>query len=252
MPEVVEIDLERDIIDGAVRKVYQRFRVALGALVAAAYRDTSRADVTLGSRFLATNLTAQDEPPAPDLPVITPRGNGYGLYFDLSPGDIGVALACDAPVRNLFETGEVGTPGRAVGHDYGCAVFFPGGRVSSSVPGQSTDPPNEPGTMVLGADDGSAQVVLRRAGGPSLTEQGTVVIRAATHVPPAKAVLLGGDGAVLGVARLTDTVDASALFLTWISKVTAAINTLAPGSVDPFVGTTIGAISSASDKVASE
>src|SRR5690554_5005859 len=95
--DVPIIDLERDLIDGAVRKVYQTFRVAAGVLVSAFSRGPSRADVTMGTRFLATNLTAQEDPPAPDLPVITPRGNGYGLYFDMAPGDIGVAVSCDGP-----------------------------------------------------------------------------------------------------------------------------------------------------------
>lgn len=60
-------------------------------------------------------------------------------------------------------------------------------------------------------------------------------------------IALGGDAR--GVARINDTIDKSALLGTWMSQVTAAVNGLAPLSVTPFVGGTIGAISSASEKL---
>ena len=285
----VKIDLYEDLIGGAVREVRQTFRVALPVRVKSAYRSTSRADVTFGVRWLATNRQVFDEPPAPALPVLLPRGGGYGVHFDLREGDLGVALSCDGPVSGLYDTGEPVTPQFPQGHDYGCAVLYPGGRVSNGeVP---TEPPNPTGTMTVGAEDGTATVELRgrglpslaaqgtlggraapprpppaagrrggvagRRGLPSLAEQGTVVVRAATHVPPAFAVLLGGDGAVLGVARLTDSVDRNALLTTWMSQVTAALNSpgvaaLSGVAVTPFVAPGIGTISSASDKVSSE
>ena len=198
--DVVVLDLERDIIDGAVRKVYQMFRVGLAVVVESFARGPSRVDATLGARFLATNLTAQDDPPVPDMPIIMPGGGGYGMHFDMAQGDLGVAIACDGPVRGLFETGDVVTPQRAVGHDYGCAVFIPGGRVSSSIAGQTTDPPNAAGTATIGSNDSSARVEFRRAGGPSVAEQGTVVVRSAG---PVASVLLGGDTAVVPVACAT-------------------------------------------------
>jgi hypothetical protein len=191
-PEVITIDLERDLIDGAVLKVRQTFRVALSAVVATFARGPTRANVDLGARFLATNLTAQDEPPVPDLPVITPRGNGYGLYFDMAPGDLGVALCCDMPVRGLYEDGEVVTPQRVMGHDYGCAVLFPGGRVSSST--TPTDPPNPLDTIALMADDSSAAVILRGAGKTSPAELGSMVLAVAG---PTASLLLGSDTAVI-------------------------------------------------------
>lgn len=246
----VKIDLYEDLIGGAVREVRQTFRVGLPARVKSPYRSTSRADVTFGVRWLATNRAVFDEPPAPALPVVLPRGGGYAVHFDLRADDLGVALACDGPVSGLYDTGEPVTPQFPQGHDYGCAVFFPGGRVSNGeVP---TEPPNPAGTMTVGAEDGTACVELRGRALPSVIEQGTVVLRAATHVPPAFAILLGGDGAVLGVARLTDSVDRNALMTTWMSQVTAAINAIAPGSVTPFVTPGIGTISSASDKVSAE
>lgn len=246
------IDLVDDVIMVAVRLVRQTFRVALPGIVTTFARETSRAAVDFGAKWLATDRSVRDEPPMADLPVITPRGGGYGVYFDFREGDLGIVLAQDAPVRPLYETGDPVVPQFPQGHDFGCGVIFPGGRVSSSEPGQATDPPNAAGTLLVGADDGTAAVVFKGAALTDPTEQGTVVVQAATHVPPAFAVLLGGDGAVLGVARLTDTVDRNTLMTTWMSQVTTAINTLAPGSVTPFITTTIGTISSASEKVASE
>lgn len=246
----IKIDLYEDVLMGAVRKVRQTFRVAQPARVKTAARATSRSDVTFPVMWLATNREVKSDEPAPSLPIVLPRGGGYGIHFDLREGDLGVALACDGPVFGLYDSGEPVTPQFPQGHDYGCAVFFPCGRVSNEE--TPTEPPNPSGTMTVGAEDGSATVELRGAGLPSLTEQGTVVVQARTHVPPAFAVFLGSDGAVLGVARLTDTVDRNALMTTWMSQVTAAINTLAPGAVNPFVTDGIGTISSASEKVAAE
>lgn len=246
----IKIDLYEDVLMGAVRHIRRTFRVSLPAHVKTSYRPTSRSDVTFGVRWLATNREVFDEPPASSLPVALPRGGGYGIHFDLREGDLGVALACDGPVFGLYDSGEPVTPQFPQGHDYGCAVFFPCGRVSNEE--TPTEPPNPAGAMTVGAEDGSATVELRGAGLPSLTEQGTVVIQARTHVPPSFAIFLGSDGALLGVARLTDTVDRNSLMTTWMSQVTAAINSLAPGAVTPFVTPGIGTISSASDKVASE
>ena len=181
MPETdVVIDLERDVIGGAVRVIRQTFRVALVGIASGFARDVTRVAVEFGTRWLSMNREARDEPPISDLPVILPRGGGYGLHLDMAEGDFGVVLACDGPVRGLFENGEPVTPQFPQGHEYGCAVVIPGGRVSSSeVP---TQPPNTPGTMLIGAEDGSATVTCARAGGPSPTELGTVTIAAASEI----------------------------------------------------------------------
>ena len=246
-PETIEIDLERDLIDGAVRKVVQFFRVALPAIVSTFARDPGRANAVLGAQFAATNLTPLAEAPVQDLPVHTPRGGGYGLYFDPREGDLGLAICCDMPVRPLYETGEVVAPQRPVGHDYASAVFLPGGRVSSSQ--SPTPPPNPTGTIALMADDGSAAVTLRGAGLTDPAELGSMTLATAG---PTASLLLGGDAAVLGVGRLTDPVDRNALLTTWMSQVTAVCNAISPGSVTPFVTPTIGTISGASTKVVSE
>ena len=248
MPDdLSKIDLVDDVIMVAVRIVRQTFRVALSAIVTTADRDTSRAAVTFGAKFLGMDRKVYDEPAVADLPVITPRGGGYGVYFDFHEGDLGVVLCQDAPVRGLYETGEAVIPQWPQGHDLGCGVIFPGGRVSSSQ--SPTPPPNPAGTLLVGADDGTASVTFKGAGLPDPAELGTVIVAAAG---PTASVLLGGDTAVLGVARQTDPVDRNALMTTWMTQVTTAINALAPGAVTPFVTPTIGTISGASAKVVAE
>lgn len=191
----VSVDLYDDVLLGAVRKVYQDFRVALPGIVQTFARETTRVAVAFGTRFRDMARGVRDEPPVGDLPVILPRAGGYGFHADMREGDLGIVIACDGPVRGLYETGEPTTPQFVQGHDYGCAVVLPGGRVSSSnVP---TAPPNAAGTLLVGADDGSAAVVFRGAGIPSPTELGSVVVQAAG---PTASVLLGSDTAAVPVA----------------------------------------------------
>lgn len=248
MPEPdVKVDLKDDVIAGAVRTVYQNFRVALPALAQTFARETSRAAVAFGTRWLGLDRKVYEEPPVADLPVLLPRCGGYGFYADMRAGDLGLVVACDGPVRGLYETGEPVTPQFPQAHDFGCAVVLPGGRVSSTE--TPTAPPNDAGTLLIGADDGTAAVVFRGAGLPDPAELGSVVVAAAG---PTASVLLGGTAAVLGVARQTDPVDRNALLTTWMSQVTAAINAIVPGSVTPFVTPTIGTISGASAKVVAE
>ena len=188
----VTIDLFDHVIMGAVRMVRQTFRVALPAKVRDYARETGRAAVDFGVRTLLMNFTTRDEPPAPDLPHITPRGGGYGVYYDLGPDDLAVVLACDAPVSGFYDTGDVVTPSTTNGHDYGCGIVIGGGRVSNAE--TPTSPPNDAGTLLVGADDGSACVVFRGAGKPSPGELGSVVINADA---PVGSVLIGSENAAI-------------------------------------------------------
>lgn len=254
MAETVVIDLDQDIIDGAVRKIGQKYRVAQVVFAQQVDRDVTRTGVTFGTRWLGTDGKSHAEPPIADLPVLWPRGNGYGIHCDLADGDLGLAVACDGPVRGIFENGGVVTPQFVQGHEWGCAVVLPGGRVSSSV--VPTPPPNTAGTMLLGAEDGTAAVVLARAGGPTPAELGTVAMRAAN---PAGGVLLGTDDpalATLGAARLTDPVAASTELGTVLTALVAFANGIAPSTVTPpqlaAALAKIGIISGASAKVMME
>ena len=95
--DTIEVDLYRDVVMLAVGIVRRTFRVALPARARSFARDSSQVAVDFMSRFLGMDRTARDEPPIDGISVITPRGGGYGLYYDVRAGDPMVLLACDGP-----------------------------------------------------------------------------------------------------------------------------------------------------------
>lgn len=198
----MDVDLEFDIQDGAVRKVFQTLRVALVGTVKTFKRATSRANVDFMTRLQGMDGKPYDEPAAVDLPVMHQSGDGYGLWHDMAEGDPGLVVACDGPVRGYFESGQKVTPGAgAQAHSFGSAVIQPGGRVSNTE--TPTQPPNDPGTGLSGAGDRTACIVYRRAGHPLLpSELGTVVISAAG---PTASIKAGGDTAAIPVACAPQT-----------------------------------------------
>lgn len=191
----VVIDLHEDVLMGAVRHVQQFFRVAKPAVVQAVDRAASRITAALRVRFIGTDLRAHDEPEVPDVPVVYYGGGGYVVAMDMRQDDPCVVVCCDGPVRGFYENGEAVTPSVGQGHDYGSAVAFPGGRVSSV--DQPTPPANAPGELLVGAVDGSAAVILRGAGLPSPAELGTVVVNASG---PLASILLGSTGSAAAPA----------------------------------------------------
>lgn len=225
----VPVDVD-DLKRYVTRSIVQGWRVSLGGRVVAFTRDTARVVGELAARYMDTALGYRAEQPVGDAPVIFPGGDGYGLYHDLAPDDPGVFLAGDAEQRGFWETGGVVDP-TTPGHTYGSAVFLPGGRVSSSTPGQATPAPNAAGECLLGARDGTAGLRLRRARPNAVPpELGTAIVEAAA---PAAAVRLGGEDATLGVGRLGDPVAASTELGTVLSALVAFANGLKPGTVTP-------------------
>lgn len=224
----MNVDLEKDVVDGAVRQVYQDFRVALTGVVNTFARRTSRAVVRLMVRFTGMDQKPYDEPDVPDAPLIHQSGDGYGFWHDVREGDPVVVLAQDGPPYGYYNTGEVVTDRTGNSHTYGCAVAFPGGRVSNA--DAPTDPPNAAGEAVVGGGDLSAAVTFRRAGGPSPAELGTTIVHGAN---PVAGVKLGGDDATLGVARVGDPSAASTEMSTVLSALVAFANGIVPGTVTP-------------------
>lgn len=222
------VDLWDDVVQVAVSEIRRTFRVARPALVRTVDRAASRIVAALMGRFVGTDLQAREEPEVPDIPVIHYAGGGYALAFDMRPDDPAVVICCDGPVRGFYETGLATTPLTGQGHDYGSAVAFPGGRVSAT--DQPTLPANAPGEFFMGAADGSAAVLVRGAGLTSPDELGSVVVQVAN---PVAGVKLGGDDASVGVGRLGDGIAPTAAMSTVLSALAAAVNTLAPGSVNP-------------------
>jgi hypothetical protein len=246
-PAGIQVDLWRDVRRGAVNDIYQTFRVALAGAVSSFARDTTRATLRLMVNLVGYDLKVRPEVDAVDIPVIMPGGGGYTFAFDMRQDDPAVVVCCDGPVRGYYETGGAVTPVIGQSHDFGCAVAFPGGRVSSTL--APTAPPNNAGEAVLGATDGSATLILRGAGLPTPTEAGTVVIATAG---PVASLLLGGTAAALGVARLSDEVVPDATWTAFATAVAAFVNGVAPGSVVVPSFVKVGIISTASEKVVSE
>lgn len=222
----IEINLYDHVIMGAVKIVEQTFRVALPGITTSWAHDTMRWSGDAALRYIGLDFLPHDEPGMMDLPLITPRGGGYGMHFDLKPDDPVVILACDGQVRGYYETGTAVTPDITVGHQYGTAVAFPGGKTSSSSPGQASPPPQDPGTCWVGAEDGSATIRFSGAGLPNPAELGTVVISAAGATASVK---LGGPHAEkqLAVAEAVMNVFNSLLdvFVTqWVPPAAPAID----------------------------
>lgn len=197
-PAGIEIDLWRDVRQGAVRDIYQLFRVALAGAVSTFARETTRSTLRLMVNVVGYDLKVRAEVDAVDIPIIHPGGGGYTFAFDMRHDDPAVVVCCDGPVRGYYETGGAVTPTIGQSHDFGCAVAFPGGRISAT--DSPTSPPNAAGECLLGAKDGSAAVILRGAGLSSVTEMGAAVIATAG---PVASLLLGGTDANTPVACAT-------------------------------------------------
>lgn len=142
-------------------------------------------------------------------------GNGFGLYAPLYEGDEVLVVAPSGdPDQGLVITQRLWSP--------------------SDLPPEGLGDTLEDLTLVIQPDKN-----LR------ITVQGT------------GKVILGGASATRGVARVDDTVAPDAgpgtpiNMVTWLSTVTATLNTLSPGAL-PGVPTVIGKINSGSDKVVSE
>lgn len=232
MSDKVTLDIDKDVIGTAVKRIYAAFRVALPASALSFDRDVSQVSGQMRVRTVMTTLEAFDEPNAPALPVMLYAGGGYGVFLDLDDGDPMMVLACDGPVAGYYETGDSVTPTTNQSHQFGCAVAFPGGRISS--PTSPTPPPNAKGTCTVGAVDGSATVTLLRAAGPTPDELGSAVVAVAG---PSASLLLGGTQAADPVACATE-VEANLLALN------TAIAAIGPTG-NPFADLAVTAIKAA-------
>lgn len=214
-PTEIDIDEVRAYI---LRPVWQLFRVALPAKVTTFLRDTGRLAGEFVVQFLDTTRAFRSEQPVEDVPVMFQGGDGYGLYHDLAASDPVYVVAGDAEHRAFWEDGSTVSPTTGQRHSYGCAVAFPGGRVSSSVPGQATTAPNAEGECLVGAVDGTAGLRLRRARPDAAPpELGTAVVEAAG---PTASLLLGSSTAAVPAAcapqALVNLADLNARVQAWV------------------------------------
>ena len=178
-----------------------------------------------------------------DCPIVYPSGGGAMLRGPLEVGSEGYIHIADRSLDAWISEGGPVDPVLVQYHDLSDAVFVPGLRSAATAQDVPTD------RTTLGPEDDTAgldfaladQSITLRTEGPQLT------LEAAT------AILLG-QGASLGVARLTDTVAADTSMLAWIAAAqvvltAAAALTATPVPIPP---TDFGKISGASSKVSAE
>jgi hypothetical protein len=151
------------------------------------------------------------------------------LEQDAVTGDVSVLLQpdLDESLRTMPALTEV--PLRAP---------FPGGRVLFSAAQIGAGDIH----IIVGFEDGNPAKPYAVPWSAKRTVEPNMV-----NIDAFSTIALGGD--TRGVARFNDSVSKSALMETWMSQVTTAVNGLAPASVTPLVSATIGAISSASEKL---
>lgn len=222
--------LDRDIIDPGLARLAAEIKVATVGRVATSVRATGRAAVNLLMRFVRLDGVEETRPPTPASVVVLPRGDGYGVAFDLASGDQGVVIASDDGWDQAWRTGQAARATLGQRHTYGPTAFLPGGRR------EGESPANALGAMRIGAEDGTASIDLARARAapPSL---GTVTVAAAG---PAASVKLGSASAASQVAKAIET--KQAIVAGW-TAFNAAIQ--ADATVAPPLKLSIGAASTA-------
>lgn len=159
-------------------------------------------------------------PAIPDCPIVYPSGGGAMLRGPLEVGSEGYLHFADRSLDAWISEGGPVDPVLVQYHDLSDAVFQPGARSAATAQDVPTD------RTTLGPEDDTAGLdfaladksITLRTEGPQLT------LEAAT------AILLG-DGATLGVARLSDPVDPSIAMAAWASMIEAAI--IGAGGVIP-------------------
>lgn len=166
------------------------------------------------------------KPQIPHLPVLFPGGGGWRIEWGLSPGDPVLVVCADEDIHAWLTAMAVPAPpqtGRR--HDFSDGLVLPLFGPQSTVAGVPSD------------------LSITGPGGLALLVEGATGI-----------VHLGGESAVLGVARITDTIAADTAMAIWM---TAAQTVLAGAAAllalpVPVFPSDFGVVSSASAKVVSE
>lgn len=190
---MADIDARRDLLEPLRQRVFNDLKVAAVGRVSSFLRSSARAAVSVLHSYVTSDGASHTPPPCPGAVVVQPRGDGYGVAFDLAAGDLGVLVAADSGWQQQWKGGASELPPSGQRHTYGSAALFPGGRREGD--GQ----PNAAGSMRVGAEDGSASVDLTRTRGPLL---GSVTVATAG---PTASVRLGSAAASQQVAMAPAT-----------------------------------------------
>lgn len=190
---MADIDARRDLLEPLRQRIFNDLKVAGVARVSSFLRSSARAAVDVLHSYVTSDGQGREPPKSPGAVVVQPRGDGYGVAFDLAAGDLGVVVAADSGWQQQWNGGASELPPSGQRHTYGAAALFPGGR-------REGDPqPNAAGSMRVGAEDGSASVDLTRTRAGVL---GSVVVAAAGV---ASSVRLGSSAASLTLAYQAQT-----------------------------------------------
>ncbi|MBL8971738.1 MAG: hypothetical protein JNK56_14195 [Myxococcales bacterium] len=179
---------------GATRKALEMCGVSLPARVTAYDRTTRRASVQPQVVQRMTDGQTIERKPLSERPVLLPRGDGFGLWFDLAANDPCVTLISDEQTSSFYLDGQAGAPVFGSRHQQSDAVILPGG-----VPDPEQAAVNGVGECVIGTADLTACVIFRRATPEDAAAAGTVEVRVSVRLD------LGGAGGQ-PVARAGDPV----------------------------------------------
>lgn len=206
-----------DLIKPAIRRAVTDLRTATVGIVDRYIRGPVTARVKPLIQTVTVNGSVVDENTCPSAQVITPRGDGYGVFFDCAAGDPGLLVASDRPWAGSWKSGAPSLPDHSDGNSYASAAFLPGGHVGDAAPA------NAKGHMLIGAENRNAAIDLDRRGGK-------VTVHASA---PGDSVRLGGSsGSALAYQEQTNIVLAD--IITWISAIQTVLvdSNLVP--IDPL------------------
>ena len=191
-----------DLIKPAIRRAATDLRTVTVGVVEQFIRGPVSARIKTLIQTVTVNGAVVDDNPCPSAIVITPRGDGYGVFFDCAAGDPGILVASDRPWAGSWKTGNPSLPDHSDGHSYGSAAFLPGGHVGDAAPA------NAKGHMLIGAENRSAAVDFDR-------RSGKVTVNASAA---SASVRLGGaSGSELAYQEQTNKVLAD--IITWIAAI---------------------------------
>lgn len=221
-----------DVINAGILRILVGLRVAIPAEVVSFSRTPFRhVKVKIGIRSQLRSGEYIDHPEIDRVPVLMPGGGGYALDVDLLPGEEVMLLVADRGLDEWLASGGPANPPAGRLHTLSNAVAIPG--LYSMAKPQLQQP--GPGTLYLGSTDGAAPWLR-------MGDTGTTLSAATIRL---------GEAAMLGVARLSDSVTMAPAWAAWFAAVTTAVNTVAPGSAI-LPTSPIGTITSASTKVTAE
>lgn len=207
----------RELLWGVVRKALKMCGVSMPSRVEQYDRATRRASVQPQIRERFEDGQVRERPVVASRPVVLPRGDGFGIWFDLAKGDPCVTLVADVSTSGYFETGQPTTPVFGQQHQASDAVVFPGG-----APDPEQQAVNGEGQCVVGAGDLTSCAIFSRATTSAPDQAGKAEIRVSVRLD------LGG---LLGLptARSTDPVKPNSNLVTVMGKLATAANTLGAG-----------------------